>query len=74
MELARISSKGQMTLPKRVREAAHLAAGDLVTFVLDGDKVSIHKVAPGGDEYLRAIQDTLGEWNSPEDEEAWRGL
>ena len=74
MELARITSKGQMTIPKRVREAAHLAAGDTVTFVVDDDQVLIRKVAPGGDEYLRAIQGTLGEWSSPEDEEAWRGL
>lgn len=74
MELARITSKGQMTIPKKVRDAAHLTAGDVVAFVVENDQVSIRKVVPGGDEYLRAVQGTLGEWNSPEDEEAWRGL
>ncbi|MCF8004114.1 MAG: hypothetical protein K9L32_07905 [Chromatiaceae bacterium] len=30
---------------------------------------------PGGEEpYLSAVSDTLGEWNSAEDEEAWREL
>jgi antitoxin PrlF len=74
MELARITAKGQMTIPKKVRDAAHLTVGDVVTFVVEDDRVSIRKVVPGGDEYLRAVQGTLGEWNSPEDEEAWRGL
>jgi len=74
MELARITSKGQMTIPKKVRDAAHLTAGDVVAFVVENDQVSIRKVVPGGDDYLRAVQGTLGEWSSPEDEEAWRGL
>lgn len=74
MELARITSKGQMTIPKRVREAAHLAEGDVVAFEVADGRVSMRKVAPAGDAYVRAVQQTLGEWNSPEDEDAWRGL
>ncbi len=74
MELARITSKGQMTIPKKVREAAHLDAGDVVMVMVEDGRVLIRKVVPSGDEYLRAVQDTLGEWNSPEDDEAWRGL
>ena len=26
------------------------------------------------DRYLRAVAETLTEWNSPEDEDAWRDL
>jgi AbrB family looped-hinge helix DNA binding protein len=74
MELARITSKGQMTIPKKVRDAAHLDAGDVVTVTVEDGRVLIRKVLPGGDEYLRAVQGALGEWNSPEDDEAWRGL
>jgi len=74
MEIARITAKGQMTIPKKVRDSAHLVTGDLVTFVVEGDLVQFRKVVPGGDEYLRSVQTTLGEWNSPEDEEAWRDL
>lgn len=74
MDVARITSKGQMTIPKRVRQEAQLSAGDVVAFAVKGGEVTIHKVMPGRDEYLRAVQGTLGEWNSPEDEEAWRGL
>lgn len=60
MELARITSKGQMTIPKKVREAAHLSTGDLVAVVVEDGKIMIRKVANGGDEYLRAVQATLG--------------
>jgi antitoxin PrlF len=74
MDVARITSKGQMTIPMRVRQAAQLAAGDVVSFAVSGGEVTMHKLVPGSDEYLRAVQGTLGEWNSPEDEEAWRGL
>jgi len=33
MELARITSKGRMTIPEKVRDAAHLAVGDVVAFI-----------------------------------------
>lgn len=73
MNLARITSKGQMTIPKKVREAAHLAEGDVISFVVEGDRVTLRKLVPD-DDYLRSVQGTLSEWNSLEDEEAWRDL
>ncbi len=33
-----ITSKGQVTIPKDIRKALGLKAGDRVTFVADGDK------------------------------------
>ncbi len=33
-----ISVKGQVTVPKNIRQALKLKAGDRVTFVADGDK------------------------------------
>ena len=74
MDLARISSKGQVTIPKKIRDAAHLGIGDVVAFVIDNDRVLIRKVIAGDDQYLRAVESTLGEWASPEDDEAWHGL
>ena len=74
VELARITSKGQLTVPKKVREAARLVEGDVVTFVVEGDRVIMRKLPLGEDAYLRGIQDTLTEWQSPEDEDAWSDL
>jgi AbrB family looped-hinge helix DNA binding protein len=72
MEFSRITSKGQMTVPKRVRLAAGLAEGDVVMFDVDGGRVSFRKVGatPGDSE----DQTVLEEWESPEDDHAWRDL
>ena len=74
MHLARLTTKGQMTIPKRVREAAHLSEGDLVALEVKGDVVSFRKVAPTADPYLRGLAETLTEWAGPEDDEAFSDL
>ncbi len=74
MNYARLTTKGQMTIPRRIREAAHLREGDLVSIEVKGDVVSFRKVAPAPDPYLVGVAETLTEWSSPEDEEAFRDL
>ena len=37
MPTATLTSKGQLTLPKRIRELLRLETGDLVDFVVAGD-------------------------------------
>lgn len=74
VELARLTARGQTTIPKRIREAAGLRQGDVLAFDLVGDQVRVRKVTGPLDEYLRALQDTLHEWDSKEDEIAWRDL
>jgi len=63
-----------MTLPRRVRQAAHLAAGDVVTVVVEGERIIIRKLSAADDVYLRGVQESLAEWNSAEDDDAWRDL
>ncbi len=41
MDIAKIMSKGQVTIPKRIRELLNLENGDYVTFVVNKDKVEI---------------------------------
>lgn len=41
MELARISSKGQITIPKEVRNKLNLKEGDKVLFIVEDGKVVI---------------------------------
>lgn len=39
---ATITSKGQVTLPKALRDQLHLSVGDKLEFVLDEDQLSAH--------------------------------
>ena len=74
MELAKITARGQTTIPKRIREAANLDEGDVIAFDIEGGHLLVHKVTPGQDDYLQGLSEVLSEWISPEDEEAWRDL
>ena len=74
MQLSKITTSGQATIPKRIREAADLHASDVIAFEIEDDHLVVHKVMPGQDNYLKALSKVLNEWSSPEDEEAWRDL
>ena len=74
MELAKITSRGQTTIPKRIREAANLREGDVIAFEIEGSHLVVHKVTPSRDDYLQGFSEVMSEWASPEDEEAWRDL
>jgi AbrB family looped-hinge helix DNA binding protein len=42
-ERARLTSKGQVTIPKRVREALHLREGDELLFRVERDRAVLAK-------------------------------
>jgi AbrB family looped-hinge helix DNA binding protein len=72
--VSKITGKGQVTIPRQVREKLMAKAGDFVAFDLTRDGVSIRGAAPLDSNWLPALAGTLAEWTSPEDEEAWREL
>ncbi|MFO1128681.1 MAG: AbrB/MazE/SpoVT family DNA-binding domain-containing protein [Rhodospirillales bacterium] len=74
MDIAKVTSKGQLTLPRSVREHLGIKAGDFVSFAIQGDVAVVHKVAVHDKDYLQSIEQTLAEWNSEEDERAWDDL
>ena len=41
MDTAKVMSKGQVTIPKRIRELLNLENGDYVTLVVNKDRVEI---------------------------------
>lgn len=43
MEVSRISSKGQVTIPKAIRERLNLEEGDKVAFIEENGKIIITK-------------------------------
>lgn len=75
MLVSTLTTKYQATIPKMVREALELDAGDRVEFLLTGSgAVSIRK-APPRDADLLALEATLSpEWNSIADDDAYAGL
>ena len=74
MVFAKLTSKGQVTVPKEVREKLRLKAGDTLAYELDGNTAHIRKVERFDAPWHNALSATLEEWNSPEDDEAFRDL
>jgi antitoxin PrlF len=75
MAIAKITAKGQTTIPQDVRAALHVVPGDLIAWEVGADgTATVRRVLPMDIEYLRAIEGTLSEWASPADEEAYREL
>jgi antitoxin PrlF len=74
MHISRISAKGQVTIPKEIREAIALEPGDLVAYEVRDGTIAIKRVEVFDAAFHEALSKTLDEWNSPEDEKAFRDL
>ncbi len=76
MTTSKLTSKGQTTIPKEIREALQAEVGDTLAFEPQGDgTVMIRKVHPLDVAWHDAMSSTFAdEWNSREDEEAFRDL
>ncbi len=74
MKFSTITSKGQTTIPMEVRKKLDLHAGDRVAFDMVDGNVVLRKLRPFDDEYHRALSQTLSEWASKEDDEAYEDL
>lgn len=73
--VAKITAKGQTTIPQDVRAALHVGPGDLIAWEVDAaGTVTVRRVQPLDIEYLRAVEGTLSEWAGSADEEAYREL
>lgn len=73
--VAKITAKGQTTVPREVREALRVAPGDLIAWEVEpGGTATVRRVQPLDLEYLRAVESTLDEWAGAADEEAYRDL
>jgi AbrB family looped-hinge helix DNA binding protein len=74
MKASKLSSKGQVTIPKEVRKAIGLKPGDLVSYDVQDGIVILQRAEPFDAAFHAALSSTLEEWSSPEDEEAFRDL
>ncbi len=74
MQTSKLSSKGQVTIPREIREKVGLEPGHLVTYEVKDGVIILKRVEPFDAAFHEALSKTLDEWNSPEDEEAFRDL
>lgn len=63
--LATVTSKGQVTIPKEIRDLLHIRSNDKVDFVLDGEKVMLSPVKTLLD--LRGAVRTDGKGDFPQE-------
>lgn len=75
MPVSTLTTKYQATIPRPVRDALGLGAGDRIEFLLDAKGVVRVRKAPPADAELRALETSLApEWDSPEDDAAFSKL
>lgn len=73
--IAKITSKGQTTIPQEIRAALHLNPGDTVAWEVIEDGIALVRRADSlGLDDLRSLESTLAEWQSAGDNEAYRDL
>jgi antitoxin PrlF len=72
--VSRLTRKSQVTMPSAVRETLGVAPGDYIAYELHEGGVSIRRVEPFDLEFHKALSQTLDEWSTPEDDEAFRDL
>jgi antitoxin PrlF len=63
LDHSKITSKGQITLPKTVRAALGVAEGGTVRFLVEGDRIVVERMSepePAEDPALAAFLDRLG--------------
>lgn len=74
MPVSKLTSKYQATIPRAVRDALALGAGDRIEFIIEQDAVRVRRAAPV-DAELPALEATLApEWDSVRDDEAYADL
>jgi antitoxin PrlF len=74
MQLSRLSAKGQVTVPKEVRDFLELKPGDMIAYEVQNGTVILRRAEPFDAAFHKALSATLDEWATPEDEEAFRDL
>ena len=71
MEVATLTAKGQVNVPKTVREELGLRQGDQLRWELEDGSVRVRVVATIDVVYLQGLEGTLSEWISAADDQAF---
>ena len=68
MAVVRVTKKGQITIPKDVRQVKGIEPGSLLTIDIEGEEIVIRKVAES------VVSGTVGIWAGRLDPEYYREL
>jgi len=66
---SKITSKGQVTVPKKVRDSLGLNEGDSLAYEVHENKAVIRRIPRVDIEWAGAIENTLNEWTDGLDDE-----
>ncbi len=64
-----LSTKGQTTIPAKVRRELSIEPGDTIRYELEDGSVRMRKISPMDVERATAIESTLSEWTSADDDD-----
>ena len=71
---SKLTKKYQATIPAPVRKVLQLKAGDTVSFDIKGRNIILRKSTPVDYLFTHTLEDTLTEWATKEDDEAYGDL
>jgi AbrB family looped-hinge helix DNA binding protein len=74
MYTSRLTQKYQATIPRGVRDLLDLHEGDLVGFEVTDHVITLRKISPLDLEFAKALEGTLTEWNSDDDDKLYKNL
>ncbi|MFD1106616.1 AbrB/MazE/SpoVT family DNA-binding domain-containing protein [Sphingobium olei] len=74
MKSGKLTIKHQVTIPRDVRQALGLKAGDEVSFALEDGRAVLMKVDRSEIEWSRFLQAQMPEWDDPQEDAYWAEL
>ena len=77
MKTATITEKGQIAIPKQVREIKGFKVGSKVAILAFDDRIELRPMAQISEKMFTALaseKSLAKDWNSKEDEKAWKNL
>ena len=74
LQTSKLTSEYRATVPTCVGKVLQLKAGDMLAFEINGDEVKLCRATPLALAFTQALEGTLPEWASKEDDLAFKGL
>ena len=73
--ISKITAMGRTTVPRKVRLALKSEPGVMLAWDMEPDgRVAVRRIQPMDIEYLKAVQDSLCEWHTVDDEREYGKL